>query len=265
MKISLIHLQDIYLVINITLQECPPGYVYSEEEKICECSANHYPGIRHCNFTNFQASLLNGFWAGYITKDGNGTQSNFRTKICPKGFCAKNNNFYILLPNTTSVNEISSVVCQENRKGILCGTCAPNHSVVFHSEEYNCSPDKLCYLGWLFYILGELLPLTVFFGLVIGFDIKFNSGYLNGLLFYMQIFDTLYISANNMVRFLSPVYALLQTLRVIYRMFNLSFFSTKEMSFCLWKGANTLDMIAFNYVTVLYSLLLLLLTVGVVK
>ncbi len=174
-------------------------------------------------------------------------------------------NIDILLPNTTSVNDISSVVCQENRKGILCGNCTPNHSVFYHSEEYSCFLDKLCYLGWLFYILGELLPLTVFFGLVIGFDIKFNSGYLNGLLFYMQIFDSLYISANDMVWFPSHVYGLLQTLRVIHRMFNLSFFSIKEMSFCLWKGANTLDMIAFNYVTVLYSLLLLLLTVGVVK
>ena len=42
MKISLIHLQDIYLVINITLQECPPGYIYSEEDNICVCSIKDF-------------------------------------------------------------------------------------------------------------------------------------------------------------------------------------------------------------------------------
>ncbi len=208
---------------------------------------------------------MRGYWAGYNIKfdDGYGAESTY---TCPKGFCAYNFsiNFEILLPNTTSVSEISSIICQVNRKGILCGNCKPNHSVFYHSAEYN-SRKRDCYLGWLFYILSKLLPLTVLFGLVIGLDIKFNSGYLNGLLFYMQIFDTLYISGSKAVLFLPAVNVFLKIISVIYQMFNLSFFSIENMSFCLWKGANTLDVIAFNYVTVLYSLLLLLLTVGVVK
>lgn len=44
-------------------------------------------------------------------------------------------------------------------------------------------------------------------------------------------------------------------------MFNLNFFQLDSTSFCLWGSAKTLDMIAFRYITTIYSLLLIALII----
>ena len=48
-------------------------------------------------------------------------------------------------------------------------------------------------------------------------------------------------------------------------MFNFDFFATNPLSFCLWEGATSLDIIAFKYFTFAYSLLLVLLTILALK
>jgi len=50
-----------------------------------------------------------------------------------------------------------------------------------------------------------------------------------------------------------------------YRFFNLDFFGITPLSFCLWQGATTLDILAFKYITITYALLLVLLTVLFMK
>ena len=50
----------------------------------------------------------------------------------------------------------------------------------------------------------------------------------------------------------------------IVHFFNLSFFSLEKLSFCLIENATALDMIAFDYITLLYCLVLVLVTIGLI-
>ena len=52
---------------------------------------------------------------------------------------------------------------------------------------------------------------------------------------------------------------------LIVSIFNLKFFNLPTFSYCLFKGANSLDVIAFDYVTVVYSLLLIVFTVVIMN
>ena len=51
----------------------------------------------------------------------------------------------------------------------------------------------------------------------------------------------------------------------IHRSFNMEFFVINNLSFCLWEGATTRDIMAFSYITILYAFLLVILTVLIMK
>ena len=74
----------------------------------------------------------------------------------------------------------------------------------------------------------------------------------------MQIEGNGYIATNAAIECCSIVY------RFIYGIFNLNFFVFDELSFCLWKGATTFNLV-FSYISVVYSLLLVIITVIIVS
>ena len=273
LRISLNNLQDIELSFNITMQECPPGYIYDKERSECLCSsltATKYLGIQSCNLTTFRAILIAGYWAGYnVTNDSEITDDSFRTSNCPVGFCTSwkdRNNSEILLSRNASIREVSREVCNENRLGRVCSRCKNGTSVFYHTQyTFDCKKEKYCSWGIVLYILSEIVPVTILFLLVILFDIKLASGVLNAFIFYTQIFETLQINANNLIDFTREAGIFLEILNFITSFFNLKFFAHSELSFCLFKGATSLNIIAFNYVTVIYSLLLVLLTIALMN
>ena len=65
----------------------------------------------------------------------------------------------------------------------------------------------------------------------------------------------------HVIWFPEPVSLLTDVHKLIYRFFNLDFFSINGLSFCIWKGASTLDILTFKFVTVTYALLLVIVTI----
>ena len=252
--------REISLSLEVQVQQCPPGYIHDNDGHKCICSINSefsYKGIYRCNSRKFCARINHGYWIGYVNNE---TESGLFTGYCPFRFCfSDKQSLYECLPYTASA--LDRLVCGSQRTGQLCGECRNNLSVYYHSENYNCKSNELCKIGWLLYIISELLPLTIFFVLVIVFDISFTSGVMNGFVFFAQVMDSLRIKTYEFIRFPVPVSLLTDVHRFIYRIFNLDFFSVDGLSFCLWEGASTLDILAFKFVTVTYALLLVIVTV----
>ena len=267
---------QLYILLDFTLDQCPPGYVLEldkteylgREIEIlqCACGWNHdtysYQGLLKCKSTLFQAYILNGYWAGY--EGDPATPDNLMTAICPLGFCSYNATDFLslyLLPGNASKLELEIFMCGPSRSGTLCGQCNGNRSVYFHSSRFKCGPNQHCSLGWLLYIISELLPLTIVFLTVMFANISFTSGTMNGFILFAQMLDTLITDVNGIANIPRPVYILTEVHHFIYRFFNLDFFSIDSFSFCLWKGATTLDILAFKYVTITYALVLVLFTI----
>ena len=150
---------------------------------------------------------------------------------------------------------------------MLCGNCIPNHTIFFHSERYNCHICKLGHIGWLFYIWSELLPVTLVFPTVVLFNVHLTSGLWNGVILYAQIID--FIEASSLLSLDHPkaMSTLTSIYHFIYSMLNLDFFKFEDdLSFCLWNGATVnMDVLAFKYVTSVYTLLLFSLLLLVFK
>ena len=261
--------REISLSFGVHMQQCPPGYILSNDSHFgfslptCVCSINSnysYYGLYRCNNTHFQAYLRYGYWMGY---DSNETEYGLLTGYCPSGFCFREQGYepYYLLPPNASKEALDKFMCGTYRTGILCGKCRNGSSVNYHAKNFNCENNELCKVGWLFYILSELVPVTVIFVLVMVFNVSFTSGATNGFIFFAQVMDSLQVTASGFIWFPSTQYAFTKGHWFIYRLFNLDFFSTNELSFCLWEGATTLDVVAFKFVTVTYALLLVLATI----
>ena len=270
--------QPITVIASVRMKHCPPGFVLSEStnEMTCVCSAEtenkRYIGITSCSSQKKVAYILRGYWVGY--KSMNRNEDELVTGKCPKGFCVYKKhsstsllNKYELLTDA-SVFKLDSYICGDERTGKLCGRCRPNHSVFFHSRNYQCRVnDHTCKVSTLLYFISELLPVTVLFLIVIIFDIHFTSGSLNSLLFYVQMIDALVIDVKGIIQPHPVVNVFVKANQLIYGVFNLKFFTSDidALSFCMWSTASTLDILAFKYVTITYSLLLIIVTVVLMK
>ncbi len=116
-------------------------------------------------------------------------------------------------------------------------------------------------MGILLYVVSEIVPVTLLFVIVILFDVPLTTGALNGFLFYMQILNTLSTEGNTLIKLPKVTSVLLDILNSIVQAFNLKFFVWPHLSFCLFKNMNSLQLLAFEYVTIIYSLLLTVFTV----
>ena len=255
------------IILPVVMLDCPPGYVSEIQNglNLCVCSTQgkQYLGISHCNQSRFQAVLKRGYWLGcsniHVITSTHTCEKYIVSHTCPRSFCTNGEYF---LPNTSSISELDSAICGEKRTGVLCGECRKEYSAFYHSGDLKCAHSSHCKLGWLFYLLSELLPVTVFFLVVVIWDIQLTTGAVQGFILYSQLFDTLLMTGNGQLPLETETFTSWLALKLLLNVFNLSFFTHDQLSFCLWRNASSLDMIAFKYVTVVFAFSLILLTIA---
>ena len=243
---------------SVELQQCPPGFIIVKASS-CQCKIHsNYVGLSKCDNERFEAHITHAYWIGYL-EENNSSDSNLYSSLCPTRFChgMSNQSSSIPLTNASNIEKMDNLICGPNRTGFLCAKCRKNHSAFFHTESFNCFQDQLCSFGCLFFLLSEILPVTIVLFLVIFFNIQLTSGNVQGFILYAQIFHSLRITANDNNNTMSA----LRYLQMIYRMLNLEFFTHDKLSFCLLKGATSFNIIVVKYITIAYSLLLILVVV----
>jgi hypothetical protein len=253
-----------------TMSQCPPGFIL-DHNKICQCSHtldrfHRYNNIFGCNTTSLSFYIKSKIWVGYINDDNKTDNSdNLYTGVCPYRYCYKNSKSYQKNRNEIkyiSGLNISDQVCEKNRQGILCGQCKNGTTVYFHSKLLKCRSSKHCspVIGILLYVVSELLPITVFFAVIIYFNISFTSGFAYSVIFMVQhIHLSLYFSESIVCNF---CYVAITN---SYNLFEFKFFNSHNTSFCLWETNNPLDIFAISYVSVLYAISLVVILVKVMN
>ena len=250
---------------RVILSECPPGFSYDNENLKCICNHKEYVGLVKCDTNRSVAYITPGFWMGLVndTKDKNVRE--LVTTYCFLHFCNYNQScrrgIAIELPQQK--NKLKEAMCGESRTGTACGSCATGYTTYFHSPTYQCRrvDTTLCKLGWLFYIVSELVPVTVVFITVIVLDINFTSGAVNGFILFSQLLYSFNIDASGLITFPHWIAILMDGYGLFYGFFSLDFFETEGLSFCLFSNASALDILTFKYITIVYALLLVILVI----
>ena len=249
------------LFVNVTLKQCPPGYIF--HNGICYCSHStslYYYGVLHCK-VDHKAVISGGLWAGYLEEIG--FEFEFATADCAMSLCdyhnSISNSYYEhVLPLDYSL--LTYHVCAIHRTGVLCGKCIPDYTTYLHSPSYRCGKSTHCNYGPLFYILFEILPVTGIFLVILFFNINLTSGALYSFIFYSQIVnDTMYQSFNGILLYLFNAF------KIVYGIFDLDILEIDQLSFCLFKNANIMDLMLIKYLTTLYALFLIIATILVLK
>ena len=247
---------SISLLVDIILQDCPPGYILRDSK--CMCSASTYYGLLNCDP---EAHIRYGVWMGDCD------DPDLCTADCPIGFCSYNTtdsttSLYHPLP--MNVNELEEAICSRTRTGIICGQCIANYSVYYNSWFYYCGREDNCSLGPLYFILSTIVPLTALFLVITLLDANFASDW-NGFLLFTQVVHNSYVYGNGTIRLPHFQFQILGWLRYMYGIFNLEFFQTNQTAFCIWKGANVMDIMMVKLGSICFALGLVLLTVCVLN
>ena len=241
--------------LELILLPCPPGLYFDKESKGCKCSADNesqtYPAITKC--INFRAFIKYNYWVGYYPSE-RFHPDNLYTAFYP----SQSNKHNGLQEMPSNSSNLSTFVCGITKEGVLCGRCKLGHSAFYHSGDTLCGENKNCKLGPFFYLLSELLPMVVFFSVVMISGVNFSYGTLNGFVFFSQVLDT--FTSNSKIKHTSTPFTVLQSgHQLIYGIFNFNYFSI--FPFCLWKGARVMDVIVFKYVTFTFAFLLIILII----
>lgn len=243
--------ESVLLLSRSNISSCPPGFVYNNSTG-CTLSPSQYLGISMCphNVTNREACWSGGYWIGY-NKNEMESEDTLLFGYCPPTFCSSK--YHHLLPRIANREDLNLIICSDSHTSTLCGRCKPGFSVYYHSLDFKCKVNKLCKWGWLFFVLSEIVPVSLIFIAIIGFNISFTSGLLNGFIFFCQVVEMFQLTARGFIPLSNTANLLHRIHYLIFLCFNLDTFVLDEISYCIWKGANALDILAFSYVTMVYA------------
>ena len=252
------------LIVNV--QQCPPGMILvgSGNNSRCKCQGD-YAGHIQCSDPEFQSKLQRGGWMGYYNHRG---KQMLLAGECP--YCASiaEEQYFLLPQNVSALND--SICGKLNRRGVLCGKCEDGYGPVVNSDSFkckNCSASETKY-HWAFYLLTEFLTITIFFIIIVFFNIGVTSAPANAFIFFAQILTTtLKIDGDGAIllhNVTSAASVLKDVYTVPYDIWNLNFFRPIMPEFCLSPHISTLQMLTLGYVTAAYPLILILIFSAIV-
>ena len=255
--------------VPIIMSECPPGFFFNKTKLVCSCKQSKF--ITQCPDRKGVASLKQGHWAGYMNVN-NTKKKVFAIGTCEYRLCVYGNHSLPKygsydLPSKYNPKGLQQFICGKYRQGTLCGRCIAGYTVYYNSPSFKC--DKIthvCYYGIIFYILAEIIPVTLIFLVIIIFNIHLTSGSLYSFIFYGQTLSILYVNAYGSIRFKGFAKTFFDGYKIFYGILNLKFAVAEKLSFCLTRKAmTTMDIFIIQYITVIYSLFLIFITILILK
>ena len=151
-----------------------------------------------------------------------------------------------------------------NRKGFLCEDCVDGFTVSFTSIGHKCSNCTDTWYGIPLFLLIELAPITVFYLIILIFQVHITSAPMTCLIFYCQ--SVQFLLVNDRFPPLERIvpqyekYILFKINVFFYSLWNLDFLHYVAPPFCISSSFKLIHTILLGYVSVLYPLCLIVLT-----
>ena len=179
---------------------------------------------------------------------------------CPFGGSpiANDKQGYIQLPG--EISEVDDFMCGKlNRTGLLCSLCRDGLGVatLSHSCVSYCTECWNSLRGWVLYIFLVLFPPTLFFFVIVIFQIKLTSAEMNFFIFISQLMCVAINQGYERVHSYGFISVALMT---FYGFWDLDFFCYILPHFCVSDNLSQIQVVALDYVPALYPLILVTLT-----
>ena len=238
---------------------------YTSRNGDCKCGSE-LNGRVLCNECNKTVEITAGFC---MTYDAVG---RFNTNTLVVGDClygAVSDNTqrkFTLLP--TDPTQVNQTLCDPyNRRGLFCGECKEGFGPAVYSFDLHCAncSDISTAVAVSLYVLLEILPITIFFLLVLLSQPSLMTGPQLGYVMACQaIVNSLqysryiYISLFNNVPL--PVVVMGQIGLVLAGIWDLEFFRFIIPSFCISENVHGIHVLMMGFIRSLFPLFLVLVT-----
>ena len=182
---------------------------------------------------------------------------------------------YITLPE--NISDINDFMCRPlNRKGRVCSECMEGYGPAVMSAGYDIQCSN-CTGSWYevpLFLFLEFIPITLFYFIILIFQINITSGSITCFIMYSQILAFSYdrivsgesFVINDIVLTASPSSKLLfKTLLTIYDIWNLRFFRNFIPPFCISSTLKPIHLVFVSYISVFYPLLLMIINWALIK
>ena len=236
-------------------KECPLWHYYNSTSGSCECG-NNLNGAVECH----KSGGISVKACYCMTLDGTGETA---VASCPYScyyLRSKMNSISKDLEvNLTS--QLDEATCAPyQRKGFLCGECRPNYGIPVYSYSFHCKNCSSYKRNWLKYVLVAYFPLTMFYFIIIVFQISANSGLMIGYVVISQMVATSNANALYMLTNPKKYKRIAEALVMVYSIWNLDFFRSYYPPFCLSPTWTALQLLSLDYIVAVYPIFLILLT-----
>ena len=174
---------------------------------------------------------------------------------------------YMQLPRNLS--QLNDYMCSPlNRKGLVCSECTDGFGPSITSFGYKCANCTDSPHGVLLYLFLEFVPITVFYLIVLVFQISVTSAPMPCFIMYAQwVTVGFYISIYNDNSLRQMMFTEkgdfrldMKILHVLYGVFNLDFFNFVLPPICVSKHLKTIHLAVLGYISVFYPIVLICLT-----
>ena len=259
--------------VALTVDQCPPGKIPVDGNK-CKCGQMGFQGIVKCGEDGIP-TLQRGYWIGKkpSNDNNNNNNSNNDSDEYVVGYIpyVYNGNYSLIELNFSSFNEseLNELICGPlNRKGILCGSCkegfTPPMSFMSLRKCTQCKRNKK-YYGWIPPFLLHTVPITVFFVVVLIFNISATSGSMNSFVFFAQVIATgfsVYASGDVPIGSEPRQSYLVSISYAVYSIWQLEIFFP---GFCHYDPLSTRTVLLLFYLDAIYPLILIAVFLIIVK
>ena len=248
-----------------------PNFIHDDEESNQPRSSSHFL----CANSSYNCTEIKCSNQGPLLTIGHCATYNEDTKLlsitkCPY-FQPNGYNItisgYIQLPR--NVSQLNDYMCGPlNRKGLVCSECADGFGPSVTSFGYKCANCTDAWYGVPLFLVVEFIPITVFYLIILVFQISVTSAPMPCFIMYAQCI----VIAFHMCHFSD--YTLrnifysengnpgldIKIIVTLYGVLNLDFFGLILPPFCVSEHVKTIHLFFSGYISVFYPIVLIFLT-----
>ena len=231
--------------------QCPLFY-YDSENNRCECLSstfNIFEDIVLC--VNHNRGQLSFNFCMTYDEETNTVSASFCAYFVLGSHNISEPGFISLPEN---VSELNDYMCGPmNRKGLVCSECIDGYGPSITSTNLRCSDCSNVWYGVPLYLLLELVPVTVFYLIVVIFQINLTSAPMPSFIFYSNII-LINLNYNGIFHALGSILAL------SYGIWTLDFFRFVIPPFCVSPNLKNIHVFYLQNVSTIFPFILIAIT-----
>lgn len=242
-------------------KRCPPWFFSTPPNHTCQCHVNVH--TKHCVECTEEGALLK---FGHCMTSDDMLNDSF-VAICiyfqVEGHNVSGDSKAISLPD--SISQLNSYMCGPmKREGRICSKCIDGYGPSFTSFGYQCSKCGNLWFGVLRLLAIEIVPLTIFYFVVLMFRIRMTSVPMTCFILYCH--SVMYIVSRNTsviigIRRLKGLPSVMLTIAtLVYGIWNLNFLQYILPPFCISEKFSEVHIHLAEYLLSLYPIFLVFIT-----